>query len=145
LISPITTALTILLIIHQSGSITSWIFMRPNGSNDDQFEDQLKMFDVEINQWKMALENLWLDNEVQKNNVWWCVQTVGCGVIAGVLVFTEWGALGSIVVAASPLWLQPGLEPASAVWIPTPPIIRNELTARNAIVAKRVVLLLFIL
>ena len=58
LISPITTALTILLIIHQSGSITSWIFMRPNGSNDDQFEDQLKMFDVEINQWKMAFENL---------------------------------------------------------------------------------------
>jgi hypothetical protein len=28
------------------------------GLNDDQFEGQLKMFDVEINQWKMALENL---------------------------------------------------------------------------------------
>jgi hypothetical protein len=120
--------------------------MRPNGLNDDQFEDQLKMFDVEINQWKMALENLWLDNEVQKNKVWWCAQTVGCGVIAGVLVFTALGASGSIVVvvAASPLWLQPGLEPASAVWIPTPPIIRNELTARSAVVVARRIALLFI-
>jgi hypothetical protein len=32
--------------------------MRPNGLNDDQFEDQLKMFDVEINQWKIVLENM---------------------------------------------------------------------------------------
>jgi hypothetical protein len=46
------------VVPNQSGSTTSWIFMRPNGLNDDQFEDQLKMFDLEINQWKMALENL---------------------------------------------------------------------------------------
>jgi hypothetical protein len=32
--------------------------MRPSGLNNDQFRDQLKMFDVEINQWKMALENM---------------------------------------------------------------------------------------
>ena len=32
--------------------------MRPNGLDDDQFEGQLKMFDVEIDKWKMALENL---------------------------------------------------------------------------------------
>ena len=46
------------VVPNQSGSTISWIFMRPNGLNDDQFEDQLKTFDVEINQWKMALENL---------------------------------------------------------------------------------------
>jgi hypothetical protein len=32
--------------------------MRPNELNDDQFEDQLKIFDVEIDQWKIALENM---------------------------------------------------------------------------------------
>jgi len=43
---------------NQSGSTTSWMFMRPNELNDDQFEDQLKIFDVEIDQWKIALENM---------------------------------------------------------------------------------------
>jgi hypothetical protein len=39
-------------------SMSSSIMSAIIGLNDDQFEDQLKMFDVEINQWKMALENL---------------------------------------------------------------------------------------
>ena len=46
------------VVPNQSGSTTSWMFMRPNELNDDQFEDQLKMFDVEIDQWKIALENM---------------------------------------------------------------------------------------
>ena len=44
------------VIPNQSGSTTSWIFIRPNGLDDEQFEDQLKMFDAEIDKWKMALE-----------------------------------------------------------------------------------------
>jgi hypothetical protein len=46
------------VVPNQSGSTTSWIFMRPNGLNDNQFQEQLKMFDIEIDQWKMALENI---------------------------------------------------------------------------------------
>jgi len=46
------------VVPNQSGSTTSWMFMRPNELNDDQFEDQLKIFDVEIDQWKIALENM---------------------------------------------------------------------------------------
>jgi hypothetical protein len=46
------------VVPNQSGSTTSWIFIRPNRLDDDQFEDQLKMFDAEIDKWKMALENL---------------------------------------------------------------------------------------
>jgi hypothetical protein len=65
---------------------------------------------------------------------------VGC-VVSDLSAFTTFGAFGSAVVEAPPLGLQPGPEPASAAWIPIPPIIKNELTARNAMVAKRIVLL----
>jgi hypothetical protein len=45
------------VVPNQSGSTTTWTFMRPDGLSDEQFEDQLKMFDVEIDHWKTALEN----------------------------------------------------------------------------------------
>jgi hypothetical protein len=46
------------VVPNQSSSTTSWMFMRPNELNDDQFEDQLKTFELEIDQWKIALENM---------------------------------------------------------------------------------------
>jgi hypothetical protein len=45
------------IIPNQSGSTTTWTFLRPDSLNDKQFEEQLKMFDVEINNWQKALEN----------------------------------------------------------------------------------------
>jgi hypothetical protein len=45
------------VIQNQSGSTTTWTFLRPDGINDKQFEEQLKMFDIEINNWQKALEN----------------------------------------------------------------------------------------
>jgi hypothetical protein len=38
------------------GSTTTWTFMRPDGLTDEQFQEQLKGFDVEINNWKRYLE-----------------------------------------------------------------------------------------
>lgn len=46
------------VVPNQSGSTTSWTFMRPDSLSDGQFEDQLKMFDVEIDHWRIALENI---------------------------------------------------------------------------------------
>ena len=36
------------VVPNQSGSTTCWTFMRPDSLSDGQFEEQLKMFDVEI-------------------------------------------------------------------------------------------------
>jgi hypothetical protein len=44
------------VVPNQTGSTTTWTFMRPDGLSDEQFEDQLKMFDIEIDHWKTALE-----------------------------------------------------------------------------------------
>ena len=53
------------------------------------------------------------------------------------LVFTELGASGSTMAAAPPL--EGRLGPlASANWIPILPIIRSELAARNARVARSI-------
>jgi hypothetical protein len=46
------------VVPNQSGSTTSWTFMRPDILSDGQFEDQLKIFDVEIDHWRTALENI---------------------------------------------------------------------------------------
>lgn len=44
------------IIPNAKGSTTTWIFVRPDNLTDEQFEEQLKMFDVEISGWKNALE-----------------------------------------------------------------------------------------
>jgi hypothetical protein len=41
---------------NQSGSTTTWTFVRPDGLTDGQFERQLEGFDREIALWKKALE-----------------------------------------------------------------------------------------
>jgi hypothetical protein len=46
------------VVPNQSGSTTCWTFMRPDSLSDGQFEEQLKMFDVEIDHWRTALENI---------------------------------------------------------------------------------------
>jgi hypothetical protein len=46
------------VVPNQSGSTTSWTFMRPDSLSDGQFEDQLEMFDVEVDHWRTALENI---------------------------------------------------------------------------------------
>jgi hypothetical protein len=39
------------------GSTVSWTFIRPDGLDDKQFEEQLGAFDIEIEGWKKALES----------------------------------------------------------------------------------------
>ncbi|MDQ3838196.1 MAG: hypothetical protein M3297_02895 [Thermoproteota archaeon] len=46
------------VVPNQNGSTTTWTFMRPDDLSDGQFEDQLKIFDIEIDRWKTTLENL---------------------------------------------------------------------------------------
>jgi len=44
------------VVPNDDGSTTTWTFMRPDGLTDEQFQEQLKGFDVEINSWKRYLE-----------------------------------------------------------------------------------------
>ena len=44
------------VIPNEEGSTTTWTFMRPDGLTDGQFQEQLKGFDLEINNWKKYLE-----------------------------------------------------------------------------------------
>ena len=43
------------IIINGYGSTTCWTFLKPNGLTDKQFEEQLKGFDVEIENWNKHL------------------------------------------------------------------------------------------
>ena len=45
------------IVPNYQGSTASWTFIRPNGLNDKQFEEQLAAFDIEIEGWKKALES----------------------------------------------------------------------------------------
>jgi hypothetical protein len=45
------------IVPNQGGSTTSWTFIRPDGLNDKQFEEQLADFDTETEGWKKALES----------------------------------------------------------------------------------------
>ena len=45
------------IVPNQQGSTTSWIFIRPDGLDDKQFEEQLAAFDTETEGWKKALES----------------------------------------------------------------------------------------
>jgi hypothetical protein len=45
------------IVPNQHGSTASWTFIRPNGLDDKQFEEQLAAFDIEIEGWKKALES----------------------------------------------------------------------------------------
>jgi hypothetical protein len=44
------------VVPNEEGSTTTWTFMRPDGLTDEQFQEQLKGFDLEINNWKKYLE-----------------------------------------------------------------------------------------
>jgi hypothetical protein len=44
------------IVPNQHGSTVSWTFIRPDGLDDKQFEEQLAVFDIEIEGWKKALE-----------------------------------------------------------------------------------------
>ena len=45
------------IIPNQSGSTVVWTFIRPDGLDDEQFENQLNGFDRKIALWKAALES----------------------------------------------------------------------------------------
>lgn len=45
------------VIPNGQGSTTTWTFIRPDGLNDNQFEQQLENFDKEITKWKKVLGN----------------------------------------------------------------------------------------
>ncbi len=44
------------VVPNREGSTTTWTFMRPDGLTDGQFQERLKGFDLEINNWKKYLE-----------------------------------------------------------------------------------------
>jgi hypothetical protein len=44
------------IVPNQHNSTVSWTFIRPEGLDDKQFEEQLAVFDIEIEGWKKALE-----------------------------------------------------------------------------------------
>ena len=45
------------IINNGYGSTTTWTFLKPNGLTDKQFEEQLKGFDVEIENWNKHLSS----------------------------------------------------------------------------------------
>jgi hypothetical protein len=45
------------IVPNKGGSTTTWTFIRPDGLTDEQFEEQLKSFDHEIELWKQTLES----------------------------------------------------------------------------------------
>ncbi|HEX2170202.1 MAG TPA: hypothetical protein VHF65_07875 [Nitrososphaera sp.] len=45
------------ILPNQDGSTALWTFIRPDGLDDKQFEEQLGAFDIEIEGWKKALES----------------------------------------------------------------------------------------
>jgi hypothetical protein len=44
------------VVPNEEGSTTTWTFMRLDGLTDNQFQEQIKVFDVEVNNWKKHLE-----------------------------------------------------------------------------------------
>ncbi|AIF83143.1 hypothetical protein NTE_01070 [Candidatus Nitrososphaera evergladensis SR1] len=44
------------IVPNNGGATVSWTFVRPNGMTDGQFEEQLKAFDTEIENWERDLE-----------------------------------------------------------------------------------------
>ena len=45
------------IVPNHHGSTVTWTFVKPDGLNDKQFEEQLTVFDIEIEGWKKALES----------------------------------------------------------------------------------------
>jgi hypothetical protein len=45
------------IIDNGYGSTTTWTFLKPNGLTDRQFEEQLKGFDIEIENWNKYLSS----------------------------------------------------------------------------------------
>ena len=45
------------VIPNGNGSTITWTFIKPDGLGDEQFKEQLKNFDLEIEGWRKALEN----------------------------------------------------------------------------------------
>ena len=45
------------VIPNGNGSTVTWTFIQPDGLGDEQFKEQLKNFDLEIEGWRNALEN----------------------------------------------------------------------------------------
>jgi len=45
------------VIPNNKGSTTVWTFLRPDGLIAEQFHEQLKSFDFEIDGWKRKLED----------------------------------------------------------------------------------------
>ncbi len=45
------------IVPNHHGSTVTWTFVKPDGLNDKRFEEQLIVFDIEIEGWKKALES----------------------------------------------------------------------------------------
>ena len=45
------------VVPNNNGSTTLWTFLKPDGLSAEQFQEQLKGFDSEIDGWRRALEN----------------------------------------------------------------------------------------
>jgi carbon monoxide dehydrogenase subunit G len=44
------------VVPNGEGSTTTWTFMRPDGLTEEQFQEQLKGFDEEVNNWQKYLD-----------------------------------------------------------------------------------------
>jgi hypothetical protein len=44
------------ILPNRNGSTIIWTFIKPDGLGDEQFKEQLKNFDSEIDAWRKALE-----------------------------------------------------------------------------------------
>jgi hypothetical protein len=44
------------VVPNEEGSTTTWTFMRPDGLADDQMQEQIRGFDMEVDNWKKYLE-----------------------------------------------------------------------------------------
>jgi len=42
---------------NERGSAVSWLFIRPEGMSQNEFESQLKNFEIETENWKKAIES----------------------------------------------------------------------------------------
>jgi hypothetical protein len=46
------------VVPNKEGSTITWLFVKPDGLTDIQFEEQLKNYDSEIEKWRSALESI---------------------------------------------------------------------------------------
>lgn len=55
------------VVPNEEGSTTTWTFMKPDGLTDDRFQEQLKGFDTEVDNWKKIWKKI--KNQIIRNSI----------------------------------------------------------------------------